>query len=178
PMPPLPPPPPHTPAPDPAGGAPPPPADLLRLRFSTDLFRLGDAELIEQKVTFPGSGPDAVPGVIMMHVDDTVGPDVDRSLDGMLVVFNATDTEVTLGVDGLAGADYTLSEVLEQGSDEVVRQTAWDAATGEVTVPARTVTVLVDDQEAPGGGGSWPGPSWLWEWLSSLLRHLFGFLRP
>src|SRR5690606_38516301 len=47
--------------------------ELLELRHSTDLFRLGSAELIEQKVTFPGSGPDAVPGVITMSIDDRAG---------------------------------------------------------------------------------------------------------
>ena len=47
--------------------------DLLKLRFSTPLFRLGSAKLIEQKVTFPGSGPDADPGVIVMAIDDEPG---------------------------------------------------------------------------------------------------------
>lgn len=120
--------------------------DLLRLRFSTDLFRLGDAELIEQKVTFPGSGPQAQPGVITMRIDDTTGPDVDRRIDGVLVVFNATPEEVTVTVDELAGDTYVLSPVLARGSDPVVRGTTWDTATGTITVPARTVTVVIDDQ--------------------------------
>src|SRR5690606_37796036 len=47
--------------------------DLLRLRFSTDLFRLGSADLINEKVTFPNSGADATPGVIVMNIDDLVG---------------------------------------------------------------------------------------------------------
>ncbi len=64
--------------------------DLLRVRSEVDLLRLGSAELIQQKVTFPGSGPDAAPGVIAMLVDDLVGADVDPALDGALVVFNAS----------------------------------------------------------------------------------------
>ena len=120
--------------------------DLLRLRFSTELFRLGDAGLVRQKVTFPGSGPDAPPGVLTMRVDDTVGADVDPALDGVLVVFNASDEQVTVPVEGLAGHGYELSPVLAAGSDPVVRATAWDTAAGAVTVPARTVTVLVDRQ--------------------------------
>ncbi len=120
--------------------------DLLRLRSSTDLFRLGSAALIEQKVSFPNGGPDAVPGVIVMRIDDTVGRDVDRRLDGVLVLINASDEDVSIAVDGLAGARYALSEVQAEGSDDVVRLTTWDRATGTVTVPARTVAVLVDDQ--------------------------------
>ncbi len=131
--------------------------DLLRLRFSTDLFRLGSAALIEQKVSFPNGGPDATPAVVVMRIDDTVGPDVDRRLDGVLVVLNASDEPATIVVDGLAGARYDLSPVQARGSDGVVRQTRWDVATGTVTVPARTVAVLVDDQKHRCGGG---GPRW------------------
>lgn len=119
--------------------------ELLELRHSTDLFRLGSAELIEQKVTFPGSGPDAVPGVITMSIDDRAGStDVDRRLDGVLVVFNASPASATVEVPELAGRGYALSPVQRGGADAVVRQTAWDRANGTVTVPARTVAVLVD----------------------------------
>ncbi|NMR18984.1 pullulanase-type alpha-1,6-glucosidase [Cellulomonas fimi] len=141
--------------------------DLLRLRFSTELFRLGDADLIRDKVTFPGSGPDATPGVIVMHVDDrdgrdVVGRDVDRRLDGVLTVFNASDEPTTQTIAALAGRDYDLSRVQARGSDAVVQQTQWDEATGTVTVPPRTVAVLVE-QDRPGRSGSF----WdrVWEWL-------------
>ncbi|HEV6954522.1 MAG TPA: pullulanase-type alpha-1,6-glucosidase [Promicromonospora sp.] len=117
--------------------------ELLELRHSTDLFRLGSAELIEQKVTFPGSGPDAVPGVITMSIDDTAGRrDVDRRLDGVLVVLNASPEAATVEVPELAGRRYALSRVQARGIDPVVRQTTWDRATGTVTVPPRTVAVL------------------------------------
>ena len=121
--------------------------ELLELRFSTDLFRLGSADLIEQKVSVPDSGPDATPGVVTMSIDDTAGGrDVDRRLDGVLAVFNASPEAATIEVSELAGRDYRLSPVQRSGSDDVVRRTTWDRATGTVTVPARTVAVLVDRQ--------------------------------
>jgi hypothetical protein len=120
--------------------------DLLRLRHSTELFRLGDPELIREKVTFPGAGKDQVPGVVAMAVDDTVGTDVDPALDGLLAVFNASPDEVTVPLSALAGREYVLSPVQQEGSDDVVRGTAWDAATGTVTVPGRSVAVLVQPQ--------------------------------
>ncbi len=140
--------------------------DLLRLRFSTELFRLGDAGLIEQKVSFPGSGPDADPGVVVMRIDDTVGRDVDRRLDGVLVVLNATPDEVSVPIAELAGDRYALSSVQARGSDDVVRDTTWDRATGTVTVPARTVAVLVDDQQQrPWWDWRWPWEGgWHWPW--------------
>ncbi|WP_421734590.1 pullulanase-type alpha-1,6-glucosidase [Cellulomonas sp.] len=134
--------------------------DLLRLRFSTPLFRLGSADLIEQKVTFPGSGPDADPGVVVMAIDDEPGwssatrrwtKDVDRKLDSVLVVINGSDEPTTQTVDALRGHRLTLSPVQARGSDPVVRTTTWDKATGSVTVPPRTVAVLVD----PAGHGGW-----------------------
>ncbi|QDB80133.1 pullulanase-type alpha-1,6-glucosidase [Georgenia wutianyii] len=122
--------------------------DLLELRFSTDLFRLGSAELIHEKVTFPGSGPDATPGLLVMAVDDTAGAqDVDPALDAVLTVFNASPEPVTEQVDGFAGRELALSPVQVEGADDVVRTTTWDAASGTVTVPARTVAVLVEPQE-------------------------------
>ncbi|WP_067195166.1 pullulanase-type alpha-1,6-glucosidase [Microbacterium sp. XT11] len=118
--------------------------DLLRVRSDVDLLRLGSADLIRQKVTFPNGGADAAPGVILMQIDDLVGPDADPELDGALVVFNASPSPVTQTVPGLAGRGFELADAQADGSDAVVKTTAWDAATGTVTIPARTVAVLVD----------------------------------
>ncbi len=68
--------------------------DLLRVRSEVDLLRLGSAELIEQKVSFPNGGTDAAPGVIVMVIDDLLGEDVDPELEGALVVFNASPDAV------------------------------------------------------------------------------------
>ncbi|WP_366145593.1 pullulanase-type alpha-1,6-glucosidase [Cryobacterium sp.] len=124
--------------------------DLLRLKQSTELFRLGDAKLITQKLSFPAGGPTQVPGVIVMRIDDTVGADVDRKLDGLLTVFNPSPEPQTIRLADLAGKTYTLSPTQAKGTDAVVKTTTWDAVTGTITVPARTVAVLVDDQQKPG----------------------------
>lgn len=123
--------------------------DLLRVRSSVDLLQLGSAELIDEKVTFPNSGADATPGLITMLIDDLVGDDVDPELEGALVVFNASPLPVTEQVDGLAGREFALSDAQANGSDEIVKSTTWDAASGSVTVPARSVAVLVDEQPPP-----------------------------
>jgi pullulanase/glycogen debranching enzyme len=118
--------------------------DLLKLRFSTPLFRLGSADLIKQKLSYPLSGTSAAkPGVVVLRIDDTVGPDVDPALKGVVVVFNSTSEAVTHQLPGLSGADLSLSPVQAAGSDPIVKQTTWTAAGGTVTVPARTAAVLV-----------------------------------
>ncbi|WP_449372428.1 alpha-1,6-glucosidase domain-containing protein [Arthrobacter psychrolactophilus] len=118
--------------------------DLLRLRSSIDLLRLGSAELIAEKVSFPGSGTDATPGVIVMSIDDLVGEDADPALDGALVVFNASTESASQTVGTLAGRNYALSPVQLNGLDPIVKQTGWDTKSGTVSVPARTVAVLVN----------------------------------
>ncbi|MCC2031694.1 pullulanase-type alpha-1,6-glucosidase [Microbacterium allomyrinae] len=118
--------------------------DLLRVREEVGLLRLGSADLIGQKVTFPGSGPDAAPGVLTMLIDDLVGDDVDPKLDGALVVFNSSPDAATQVVPELAGRSFALTPALAKGSDAVVKTTTWDAATGTITVPARSAVVLVD----------------------------------
>lgn len=123
--------------------------DLLRVRNEVDLLQLGSAELIEEKVTFPNSGSDATPGVIVMQIDDLAGDDVDPELDGALLVFNASPDAVTETVGALAGRSFDLADAQANGSDAVVKTTTWDAATGTVSVPARSVAVLVDRQEPP-----------------------------
>ena len=118
--------------------------DFLRVRSSSRLFTLGSAELINQKVTFPNSGSEAVDGTIMMLINDEAGAgtDVDPALDGALVVFNATDKQLTQSVDGLAGRVFKLHDAQATGADSVVKEASFSAKTGVVTVPARTVAVF------------------------------------
>jgi hypothetical protein len=95
-------------------------------------------------VSFPLSGtPAAKPGVVVMRIDDSVGPNVDPALRGVLVVFNATGSAVTQEIPALSGQTFNLSPVQAGGSDPVIKQTSWTASTGTVTVPARSVAVLV-----------------------------------
>lgn len=118
--------------------------DFLRVRASSRLFTLGSADLIRSKVAFPNSGEGAVDGTIVMLINDEAGAgsDIDAKLDGALVVFNASGESVTTAVDGLAGRVFKLHEAQANGSDETVKGASFDAKTGSVTVPARTVAVF------------------------------------
>ena len=107
--------------------------DLLRVRMSSPLFRLGSAAAIQSKVSFL----DAEPGVIAMLIDDTTGADADADRDGVVVVFNATPTTQT--VTG-TGAGWTLHNVQASGTDAVVKDTR--VAADALSVPARTTAVF------------------------------------
>jgi pullulanase-type alpha-1,6-glucosidase len=116
--------------------------ELLQIRKSTPLFHLGEAALVQQKVSFPAGGPGQTPGVVVMRIDDSVGPDVDRNLRGLVVVFNASDEATKQTVSGTAGSAYALHPVQAGGSDSVVKTASHDPASGTFTVPARTVAVF------------------------------------
>ncbi|RTE50681.1 pullulanase-type alpha-1,6-glucosidase [Actinobaculum sp. 352] len=122
--------------------------DLLRLRSSSELFTLDDADLIKEKVSFPNAGPNATPGLLVMRIDDTAGADIDPERDGLLVVFNASPNAITEAINGMEGTDLTLSQIQQDGGDEVVKQTVWD--NGTVTIPGRTVAVLEQKQTVNG----------------------------
>lgn len=114
--------------------------DLLRLRASTRLFRLGSAERILKKVSFPTSDTwHQSPGVIVMAIDDRTDP-VDERISGVLVVFNATNWVVRQSVPiDLTG--YQLHPVQAEGSDDLVRSSS--AGPDWATVPPLTTAVFV-----------------------------------
>ena len=119
--------------------------ELLEIRFSSPLFRLGSADLIQQRVDFPIGGPDQAPGVITMTISDRGGRDLDRQWEGIVVVFNGSDEVATQVVAAEAGRDYELHPVQAAGGDDMVKGSTYDEATGEFTVPARSVAVFVTD---------------------------------
>ena len=97
---------------------------------------------MQQKVSFPSGGPNQTPGVIVMRIDDTAGPNVDRALKGLVVVFNASDEPTTQTVAATARQRYDLHPVQANGTDPAVKTATHNARTGQFTVPARTVAVF------------------------------------
>jgi pullulanase/glycogen debranching enzyme len=91
--------------------------ELLRIRFSSPLFRLGDPDRIRELVRF-GAGE---PGVIVMSLSDE-----------LVVVFNATPRETTQVVESRA---RRLHPLLAERTSSYAR--------GAFTVPARTVAVFL-----------------------------------
>ncbi len=113
---------------------------FLEIKRSTPLFSLGTAAAVQQRLTFPLSGtPGAVPGVITFHLDGA-GLGTYRSVT---VVVNATPAGQRQTVSALAGTAERLHPAQADGTDPVVKRSAFDPADGTFTVPARTVAVFV-----------------------------------
>lgn len=114
--------------------------DLLRLRASTRLFRLGSTERVLAKVRFPVANSwHQLPGVVVLAIDDSTEA-VDPRWSGLLAVFNATPWRVrqTVPLD-LAG--YALHPVQAGGCDQLVRTSG--IGTDWVDVPEWTTAVFV-----------------------------------
>ncbi|MEL4357173.1 MULTISPECIES: pullulanase-type alpha-1,6-glucosidase [unclassified Luteococcus] len=114
---------------------------LLKVRRSSRLFRLGNADQICTKVRFPNAGTErALPGVVTMHIDDREGLRVDPDVQGIVVVFNARGEDVRQLVPGLAGERFAVSPLQSEQAYPVIRRAHFDGEAFEV--PARTVAVF------------------------------------
>ncbi|MBT8212301.1 MAG: DUF3372 domain-containing protein, partial [Acidimicrobiia bacterium] len=112
--------------------------EALEVRASSPLFRLKTAAEVVERVEFHNTGPDQLPGMIVMTVDDTVGVDLDPERDVLIVLINATDEAQSFTVDGVSGA--RLHPVHAESTDAVTRSASVSGST--FSVPARTASVF------------------------------------
>jgi pullulanase len=118
--------------------------DLLRIRASTPLFRLREADEVKRRLTFPDGGPGQNPVVLVGRLD---GEGLDNAaFEEVLYFINASPDAQTLTLPDLAGTAYALHPVhlADGAADPRPRELArHDAATGTFVIPARTGMVYV-----------------------------------
>ncbi len=124
-------------------------SDLLQIRRSSPLFRLGTAEAIEQRLTFANGGPDQIPGLIVMRISDKVGTDLDRNAKSLVIIFNGSDTGQSISLADTVKGQFKLHQVQQTSDDDVVRQSKFTQKTGTFSVPALTTAVFVEHQPGP-----------------------------
>ncbi len=115
---------------------------LLRIRRSSPLFHLRTADEIQARLTFHNTGPQQIPGLIVMSLSDVdQAENLDPQADMILVLFNATPAEQEFILpDGLAEIDFGLHPEQALLSDSTLRG---KATGGVIHLPARSTTVLV-----------------------------------
>lgn len=122
--------------------------ELLQIRKSSPLFRLRTADEVQQRLSFANTGPDQIPGVIVMNLADprsAGGAVLDPNYALIVVVFNANKNEVTIAQDYLKGVQMALHPVQAQSHDPLTRTARFDTASGAFTVPGRTASVFVSE---------------------------------
>ena len=127
--------------------------EVLRIRSSSELFRLRTREQVMSRVDYLNVGPDQVPGMIVQTVTDgtCAGDDLDPALDGVVVVVNASPREQSFSLSG--AASMALHPVLASSSDPVVQSARVDAVNDALVVPALTTAAFVLPQTGPQGSG-------------------------
>jgi pullulanase len=119
--------------------------ELLQIRRSTPLFRLRDAEQVQRMVSFPNTGPEQLPGLIVMRISDNGAERLDPNIGEVIVLFNAAPEAATFSDAAFQGAGLALHELLAASVDERAASSSFDAASGAFTVPGRTTAVFVAD---------------------------------
>jgi pullulanase len=117
--------------------------NLLKIRYSSGLFRMATEGEILQNLTFLNTGPSQVPGLIVMKLDAHGGNY--GMYKHILVVFNATNAQVTFTNSSLQGIPLHLHMVQVQSSDPATTQSTFNLKTGTAAVPALTTAVFVSE---------------------------------
>ncbi|MFA0562510.1 pullulanase-type alpha-1,6-glucosidase [Vibrio sp. 10N.222.51.C8] len=125
--------------------------ELLKIRSSSELFRLDTADEVMKRVDFRNVGEDQVEGLIVMSIDDGVsaGDDLDPANDAIVAVVNSTNESQSFKITGATG--FTLHYVQQNSADDTVKGASFAAET--FTVPALTTAVFVQAQGDAQGAG-------------------------
>lgn len=133
--------------------------ELTSLRQSSPLFTLGSGTDVMNRVDFRNVGPNAQPGLIAMSIDDgSAVSDLDKAVDGVIVVINATPDSQSIGEfkDGSDNAidlsGYTLSPV-QQALETASIGAGAEVVDGKLNVPAWSAAVFVKAQGDTQGAG-------------------------
>lgn len=113
--------------------------EMLRVRYSSTLFRLDTAAQVQQGLSFLNTGPKQRPGVIAMKLSGTVS--ATNPYRNIVVVFNGTSDTLTLTDPALQGLNLSLHPVLAASTDPVVKASTY--AGNAVKVPGLTTAVFV-----------------------------------
>jgi hypothetical protein len=110
------------------------------------LFRLQTADEIHDRVQFHNTGPDQVPGMIVMSIDDRDGENLDENYDYIIVVFNASNEEQTIELDDEFSQELALHPVQAESADAVLQGAVYDREDNSITVPAMTTVVFAAEE--------------------------------
>lgn len=118
---------------------------LLRIRSGSPLFRLRDAAAIHSAVHFENTGPDQIPGLIVMRLDDPEGR-FDRRNARIVVLFNAGSAAVEFPYLPAGATPPILHPELRSAPDSADRTSSY--RDGAFQVAARTTAVFIEPRSA------------------------------
>ncbi|HBX69764.1 MAG TPA: DUF3372 domain-containing protein, partial [Chloroflexi bacterium] len=114
----------------------------VSIRQSSPLFRLQTAEQIRNLVRFHNTGPDQIPGLIVMSLSDDPAHEIDPNYGVIFVLWNAAPEEAQFALKGYEIGNLELHPLL---TDSHNSQASYEAASQSFTLPGRSVAVFVGD---------------------------------
>ncbi len=117
--------------------------EILRIRYSSPLFRLTTMAEVNNRVTFY-NGNNAQDALIAMGLADNGSVDLDPNWETILVFFNANKFAQSIAISG--ATNFTLHPVHTDGVDDdavITGGATFNPATSTFTIPARTTAVFV-----------------------------------
>jgi pullulanase len=120
--------------------------ELLQIRQDSTLFRLRTAQDVIDRLKFYNVGPNQVPGLIAMGIDGAnPGKYAGAQYKAVVVLFNVDKVAKSVAIPALQGRKLQLHRVQRNGSDEVVKSSTFDGASGTFSIPPRTTAVFVQN---------------------------------
>ena len=111
--------------------------EWLSIRSSSPLFRLTSADQVTSNVAFHNTGPNQVPGLIVMSITDAQG--LDGRYNAIVVVFNPANTEQI--IDKPIAGQLQLHPVQQSSADAITASA--HVNNRRLSVPALTTAVFV-----------------------------------
>jgi pullulanase-type alpha-1,6-glucosidase len=121
--------------------------EMLEIRGSSELFRLESEGDVQDRLQFHNTGPNQIPGLIVMSISDDFEPDLDPQRERIIVLINANDETQSFKMAAGAECQFVLHPVQQTSVDPVVRTSTYDGTTGTFTIPARTTAVFDDNPQ-------------------------------
>jgi pullulanase len=115
--------------------------EFMQIRYSSTLFRMPTFGEVQQNLVFLNTGSHQIPGLIVMRLDANGGDY--GPYQEIVVIFNATNGQVTFTDASLRGAHLHLHPVQQGSPDMLTRQSSFDSEAGAATVAALTTAVAV-----------------------------------
>ena len=115
--------------------------ELMQIRYSSGLIRMATFGEVQKNLTFLNTGPSQIPGVIVMKLDANGGDY--GPYQHIVVIFNATNEQLTFTDNSLHGLHLHLHPVQRQSHDALTRESTFDSKAGAATVGALTTAVFV-----------------------------------
>ena len=114
--------------------------EQLEIRYSSPLFRLDDADDIQDRLTFHNTGPDQQPGIIAISLSDGSchGAPLDDNYDGIVILFNADNEKQTFDSNF---ENLQLHPIQQQSTDDIIRTAEHYGS--RFTIPAQSAAVFV-----------------------------------